>query len=120
MRLPPLPSTLPRLDHRPGGSARPPRTCVSLCTDLTTDPNAEVGEVHPKAMPVILTKPEEWATWLSAPRFEAKELQQPLADGALIVVAQGERRDRWDLALPCVLGRPDGPRDPRSCFAARR
>jgi putative SOS response-associated peptidase YedK len=26
---------------------------------LTTDPNAEVGAIHPKAMPVILTKPEE-------------------------------------------------------------
>ncbi|AIQ89598.1 protein of unassigned function [Methylobacterium oryzae CBMB20] len=29
---------------------------------LTIEPNAEVGAVHPKAMPVILTKPEGWAT----------------------------------------------------------
>lgn len=34
---------------------------------LTTEPNAEVGAVHPKAMPVILRKPEEFETWLTAP-----------------------------------------------------
>jgi putative SOS response-associated peptidase YedK len=26
---------------------------------LTTEPNAEVAPIHPKAMPVILTTPEE-------------------------------------------------------------
>ncbi len=39
---------------------------------LTCPPNAEVREVRPKAMPVILTEPEEWETWLSAPWAEAK------------------------------------------------
>jgi putative SOS response-associated peptidase YedK len=29
---------------------------------LTTEPNAEVGAIHPKAMPVILTTPEEVET----------------------------------------------------------
>jgi hypothetical protein len=33
---------------------------------LTTEANKEVGRVHPKAMPVILTEPEEWETWLQA------------------------------------------------------
>jgi|GEM_PF-6830566 len=28
--------------------------------------NSEVGAIHPKAMPVILMKPDEWETWLSA------------------------------------------------------
>jgi putative SOS response-associated peptidase YedK len=50
---------------------------------LTTEPNAEVGEVHPKAMPVILTEPEEWETWLTAPWPIASQLQRPLPDGAL-------------------------------------
>ncbi len=39
---------------------------------LTCPPNAEVREVRPKAMPMILTEPEEWETWLSAPWAEAK------------------------------------------------
>lgn len=33
---------------------------------LTTDANAEVGSVHPKAMPVILRSQEERDLWLSA------------------------------------------------------
>ena len=50
---------------------------------LTTEANKEVGAVHPKAMPVILTRPEEWETWLTAPTPEALKLQRPLADGIL-------------------------------------
>lgn len=58
---------------------------------LTCDPNAEVGRVHPKAMPVILNTTEEYDTWLRAPWEEAK--QRPLPDGALKIVATGEKED---------------------------
>lgn len=53
---------------------------------LTTEPNAEVGAVHPKAMPVILTDPDEWDTWLQAPWDKASILQRSLPDGALQIV----------------------------------
>lgn len=67
-------------------------TC-DLFAFLTTEPNREVGAVHPKAMPVILTEPAEIETWLTGPWPDACKLQRPLPDGALAVVARGEKRD---------------------------
>ena len=62
---------------------------------LTCPPNREVAPVHPKAMPVILTKPEEWRLWLTAPAADALRLQRPLADGMLQIVAEGVREDAY-------------------------
>lgn len=64
-------------------------TC-DLAAFLTTEPNAEVGAVHPKAMPVILTEPDELETWMTAPWDEARELQRPLQDGALTVIERAK------------------------------
>jgi putative SOS response-associated peptidase YedK len=68
-------------------------TTNDLFAFLTTKPNAEVELVHPKAMPVILTKPEEIETWITAPAEEALKLQRPLPDGALRIVATGVKED---------------------------
>lgn len=60
---------------------------------LTCEPNAEVGPVHEKAMPVILTTPGEVEAWLTLPWSEAKALQRPLPGGPLKVVSVGEKAD---------------------------
>lgn len=51
---------------------------------LTCDPNDDVKPIHPKAMPVILTEPDEWDAWMGG--IPAAELQRPLRDGGLVLV----------------------------------
>ena len=67
-------------------------TC-ELFAFLTTDANAEVAAIHPKAMPVILTKADEVDAWLGAPWGEACGLQRPLPNGALTIVGRGQKKD---------------------------
>jgi putative SOS response-associated peptidase YedK len=60
---------------------------------LTINPYAEVGAIHPKAMPVILRTAEEMDAWMMMPAADALTLQRPLPDGALRIVAQGTKED---------------------------
>jgi putative SOS response-associated peptidase YedK len=66
---------------------------TGLFSFLTYEANGVVGPIHPKAMPVMLTTPEEWSTWLAAPTEIALELQRPLPDAMMRIVATGSRRD---------------------------
>jgi len=66
---------------------------------LTTTANAIGALIRPKATPVILKTPDGVDVWLSAETKDALELQRPLPDGALKIVARGERSDGKDLAL---------------------
>ncbi|PNG25712.1 SOS response-associated peptidase [Methylocella silvestris] len=64
-----------------------------LFSFLTTEANDIVRPIHAKAMPVLLTTPEEWDAWLSAPLADALALQRPLPNSALQIVAKGEKTD---------------------------
>ncbi|MEP5090786.1 MAG: SOS response-associated peptidase family protein, partial [Paracoccaceae bacterium] len=68
-------------------------TTNNLFGFLTTEANSVVAPIHPKAMPVILTKSDQLDVWLNAPSDEALALQQPLADNGLVIAARGERAD---------------------------
>lgn len=66
---------------------------ADLFAFLTTTPNAEVGSIHPKAMPVILTEPGDMDIWMNATWDLANDLQRPLPNGSLKIVARGGKRD---------------------------
>jgi putative SOS response-associated peptidase YedK len=61
---------------------------------LTTASNDVVRPIHAKAMPVILTKPEEFDVWLDGPVNDAIALQRPLPHELLRMVATGEKSDQ--------------------------
>jgi putative SOS response-associated peptidase YedK len=52
---------------------------------LTCEPNALVGAVHPKAMPVML-RPADAARWLDDDRTSACALAQPYADDDMRII----------------------------------
>jgi len=73
--------------------AKEGETTNDLYAFLTTDANAEVGAIHPKAMPVILTTAEEIDWWMTALAADALKVQRPLPDGTLRIVARGQKED---------------------------
>ena len=69
------------------------RTEQELFGFLTTEPNAIVAPIHPKAMPAILTTAEEVDLWLEGETPDALKLQRPLPGDFLRIVARGEKKD---------------------------
>jgi putative SOS response-associated peptidase YedK len=74
------------------------KTTNDLFAFLMTDANKVVGSIHPKAMPVILRTPEEIDAWMDLPAEQALQLQRPLADDTLEIVARGEKKDEGGFA----------------------
>ncbi|WP_299749960.1 SOS response-associated peptidase [uncultured Tateyamaria sp.] len=74
-------------------------TTDNLFGFLTTEANADVGAIHPKAMPVVLTTKNEIDLWLRAEVDEALTLQRPLADGHLQIVARGTPQDDFGISF---------------------
>ena len=68
-------------------------TTNELFAFLTTEPNREVGAIHHKAMPVILTTAQDIDIWMNASKDEALKLQRPLPNGSLVIVARGGKMD---------------------------
>ena len=64
-----------------------------LFSFLTTEPNKVVAPVHPKAMPVLLLNEAARETWLAGSAAAALALQRPAANGALRIVATGQKQD---------------------------
>jgi len=73
---------------RRGTKANPVEGEHLLYSFLTTEPNAVVKPIHPKAMPVILAE-QDWDTWLTAEPGIALKLQRPWPDDQLTIVARG-------------------------------
>lgn len=77
-----------------GTKADPATGEHALFAFLTCAPNGVVAPIHAKAMPVVLTTAAEYEAWLEAPAAEALQLQRPLPDEALTVVASGVRQEQ--------------------------
>jgi putative SOS response-associated peptidase YedK len=81
-----------------GTKSNPEDGMHTLFGFLTTEANETVKPVHAKAMPVILTKPEEFDLWLSAPIADALTLQRSLPADTVRVVMWGEKEDALSAA----------------------
>ncbi|RWB08071.1 MAG: SOS response-associated peptidase [Mesorhizobium sp.] len=67
---------------------------------MTTKPNAVIAPIHEKAMPVILTTPEDAQAWLIAPWAEARHLQQTSPDDALVIVEKPATQIKFPQQVP--------------------
>ncbi|MEJ0093340.1 MAG: hypothetical protein WDN46_07860 [Methylocella sp.] len=64
-----------------------------LFSFLTTQLSDVVRPIHAKAIPVLLTTPEKWDTWLGGSVDEAAPLQRPLPNEKLRIVGTGQKAD---------------------------
>lgn len=70
-----------------GTKAKPNVGTHALYSFLTTEPNAVVAPIHPKAMPVLLLDPAAVEQWLTGSDADALALQKPTPDDAIKLAA---------------------------------
>ena len=88
----------PRFCH---GSLHPTqrRRCGRGSIGITGRRDCRSDSPLPKATPAIRATPEEANVWLSAGTDDALALRRPLPDGALRIVAKGEKEDKAPSSL---------------------
>jgi putative SOS response-associated peptidase YedK len=69
-----------------GTKAKPNVGDHVLFSFLTTEPNAIVAPIHPKAMPVLLLDDAACEQWLSGTNEEALALQKPANDDTILLL----------------------------------
>jgi len=60
---------------------------------MTTEPNALTASINHERMPVLITDPADFDTWLSAPPQEAFRLARSYAAGQMHIVQSGAERE---------------------------
>jgi hypothetical protein len=93
----------------------------------STEANDIVRPIHAKAMPVLLTTPEEWDVWLGGSMEDATALQKPLANDAqdedLLNFSQQDAEDLQSIFMELVSELfiiPAATKKAREEFLARR
>jgi putative SOS response-associated peptidase YedK len=76
-----------------------PNVDIETYAFLTTTPNSLVATINHERMPVLLTREEEFETWLRAPPGEALALAKEYPPGQMRIVREGfEKEDLLDAA----------------------
>lgn len=74
-----------------------PNVDIETYAFLTTTPNSLVATINRERMPVLLTREEEFETWLKAPLAEALALAKEYPPGQMRIVREGfEKQDLLD------------------------
>src|SRR5262245_39613598 len=83
----------PTLSTCPRRSAR--TSVLEVFPFLTTTPNAPVSTINHERMPVILTREEQFETWLNGSTDEALALSRQYPPGKMRIVREGlEKSDQ--------------------------
>ena len=76
-----------------------PNVDIETYAFLTTTPNSLVATINHERMPVLLTREEEFETWLRAPPDEALALAKEYPPDQMRIVREGfEKEDLLDAA----------------------